>query len=120
MCNHLKGQGLVGRVDRWGLLAFQGFILMHPQPELPRPLVVSHLTFCANLLSPHLIPPHSFCQVDADLPARPGDQLQLVLVEAKGDGAAAAAGPPRFAVTGHFSLTDEEDEEEEEQGNLDG
>ena len=50
-------------------------------------------------------------QVDSELPVRPGDQLQLMLVEAKQGG---DAGPPRFTVTGHFALNEEEEEEEVE------
>ena len=54
--------------------------------------------------------PHSHIQVDSELPIRPGDQLQLMLVEAKQGG---DAGPPRFTVTGHFALNEEEEEEAE-------
>lgn len=56
----------------------------------------------------HALPPHySHMQVDSELPVRPGDQLQLMLVEAKQGG---DAGPPRFTVTGHFALNDDEEE----------
>ncbi|KAG1677544.1 hypothetical protein FOA52_014442 [Chlamydomonas sp. UWO 241] len=49
-------------------------------------------------------------RVDADV--KPGDRLQLMLIES-GKG---AAGPPRFSVTAHFPLSDEEEEGEEEEG----
>ena len=50
-------------------------------------------------------------QVDRDLDVSPGDQLQLMLVESKRPGAEGApTGPPRFTITGHFALTDDEKE----------
>lgn len=65
--------------------------------------------------------------MDRDLDVSPGDQLQLMLVESKRPGAEGApAGPPRFTITGHFALADDDndtsdgplddgDEEEEEE-----
>ena len=50
---------------------------------------------------------YSHIQVDSELPVRPGDQLQLMLVEAKQGG---DAGPLCFAVTGHLALNEEEEE----------
>ena len=64
-----------------------------------------------NVMPPTGPPPHSHIQVDSELPVRPGDQLQLMLVEAKQGG---DAGPPRFTVTGHFALNEGEEEEEVE------